>query len=256
MEYTALSSKTHKDLRLKQGTFFFLSDQPLVPVSVVEAPRAALDLPLVFTRNDQGNLNLMAVLSLEKDDNAHVGPKGLWMGGYVPVTVKTHPFAMAYQKNKAVLVFAKDSDWLTTDREQGQPLFDESGNPSPMLTKITDLLRDRFPSPLRDTPVMTAVDKAGLLEPWSRISDSLLCVNPEKLAGLDDGQFAALRQGNALAVIYAHLMSLPRINRIKNLASRKQRMIRQMKNKGQGIVMNKQADLDVSLDDDDMISFD
>jgi hypothetical protein len=81
-------------------------------------------------------------------------------------------------------------------------------------------------------------------------------VNPEKLAGLDDGHFAALRQGNALAVIYAHLMSLPRINQIKNLANRKQRMARQMENKSQGFVMNKQVDLDVNLDDDDMISFD
>ena len=46
----------------------------------------------------------------------------------------------------------------------------------------------------------------------------------QKLASLDDQAFLQLRQKAALPVLYAQLMSMPRINRIKNLAQQKQKM--------------------------------
>ncbi len=116
----------------------------MVSVSVTEAPGAALDLPLVFTRNGQGNLSLMALLSLEKGNNVHVGPKGLWMGGYMPVVVRAHPFALAYQKDQAVVV-EQDSDWLSTT--EGQPLFDAAGSPAKLLDNITELAQKHLSQP-------------------------------------------------------------------------------------------------------------
>jgi len=44
------------------------------------------------------------------------------------------------------------------------------------------------------------------------------------LAGLDDREFVELRHQGALALIYAHLISLPRLERIKNLAFKKEQM--------------------------------
>jgi hypothetical protein len=242
MTYTALSSKDHLTLRRKRGTFFYLNDHPLVPVSAAEAPRAALDLPLVFTRNDQGGLHLMAMLAMEKGNNVHVGPKGLWMGGYMPAFVRAHPFSLAFQKDQAVIVFKEDSDWLSNT--EGQPLFDASGNPTKLLDQLTELLKTAFPNPVKDTPVLKALDDAKIVEPWSAVSESLLRVNLEKLAGLGNKQFLSLRQNNALPVLYSQLMSMPRINRVKNLAKRKEKMSEKIQ---------QTPDL---IQDDDIISFD
>jgi hypothetical protein len=242
MQYVPLSSTEHANFKRKRGTFFYLKEQPMVPVSVVEASRAALDLPLAFTRKPDNSLALVAILSLEKDNNVHVGPKGLWMGGYMPVVVRAHPFALAYQKDQAAVVVDPDSDWLSTT--EGQPLFDAAGNPAKLLNNIKELLKKTFPNPATDTPVLAAIDAAGILEPWTAVSDNLLKINPEKLAALPGEEFLALRQNSALAVVFSHLLSFPRINRVKNLARRKEKMSeRQQQDPG-------------FIQDDDIISFD
>lgn len=131
MHYTPLSNVNHRQLHLKRGTFFYLQDKPLVPISVVEAVRAALDLPLGFLRKDDTSLGLMAVLSLNKDDNAQLGPKGLWMGGYMPALVRANPLSIVVRENQTTIVVDADSDWLS--ESEGEPLFDPEGNPTTMI---------------------------------------------------------------------------------------------------------------------------
>jgi Trk K+ transport system NAD-binding subunit len=63
-----------------------------------------------------------------------------------------------------------------------------------------------------------------------------------------------LHRAGALGVIYAHLISLPRINRIKNLAQRKKKMAEQQVRAGKQAA-GKQS-LDFSLEDDELIKFD
>lgn len=253
MPYVPLLSTEHANLKRKRGTFFYLKDQPVIPVSVAEAPLAALDLPLAFTRKQDNTLALVAILSLEKDNNVHVGPKGLWMGGYMPAVIQAHPFAMAMQGDTAVVVIDPDSDWLST--VEGQPLFDLEGNPTELLSSLIELLRTRLPNPKRDNPAMEIIDTSGLLTPWKGVSESLLRIDAQKLAQMEALEFAGLRERGALAVVYAQLLSMSRINRIKNLAQRKKKMAEQQ------VRVGKQASgkqpLDFSLGEDaELISFD
>jgi hypothetical protein len=164
------------------------------------------------------------------------------MGGYMPAVVRAHPFALAYQKDQTVVVVDSDSDWLSTT--EGQPLFDAAGNPTKLLNNVTTVLKNTFPNPATDTPILAAIDAAGILEPWTAVSDNLLKINPEKLAALPGEDFLALRQKSALAVVFSHLLSFPRINRIKNLGKRKEKMD-----------ANIQHTPDL-IQDDDIISFD
>jgi hypothetical protein len=253
MKYVALSSTNHADLKLAKRTFFHLQDQPMVPISVSEAVRAALDLPLAFTRKPDNTLLLVAILSLEKDDNPLVRPDGWWTGGYMPAIINCYPFALAFKEDQGILVVNEGSDCLSTT--VGEPLFDTEGKPSELLNKITRLLKTSFPNPHRDTPVLEAIDAAGILEPWSDVSENLLKVSRQKLAKLGGESFLDLRQKNILPVLYAQLMSLPRINRIKNLAQQKKKAAEQQ------IQVGKQAagkqSLDFSLEkDDELIKFD
>ncbi|MDZ7759099.1 MAG: SapC family protein [Desulfovermiculus sp.] len=87
-------------------TFFVFENQPCVQISTVETPRAALDLPIAFARTQKGLSFLVAILSLDKEDNAHVGPKVLWMGGYMPVVVRAHPFALAFKEDITTVIIS------------------------------------------------------------------------------------------------------------------------------------------------------
>lgn len=84
-------------------------------------------------RRQDNTLSLMAVLSLDQNDNSQVGPKGLWMGGYMPAIVRAHPLSMAIREGKATVVVDTESDWLSTT--EGKPLFDQDGNPTEVLNK-------------------------------------------------------------------------------------------------------------------------
>lgn len=246
MPFTPLSSSEHSDLRLTRGTFFHFQERGVIAVSVVEAPRAALDLPLAFVETQKG-LSLVAVLSLKQGENAQIGPKGLWMGGYMPALIAAYPFAMVVKEGKATLVVDTDSDWLS--RTEGQPLFEEGGSPSKGMNRIMDVLKNRVPNPKRDNPVLQAIEQSNILEPWSEVSENLLRVSPQKLTELDDQAFLGLRRKGALSVLYAQIMSTVRVARIQNLAKRKEQM-----------AQNQPEDVDLDLDklfgDDDLIKFD
>lgn len=240
MTLTPLSSTIHSDLCLKRGTFFHLQDKPLVSISPVEAPRAALDWPLAFFRNEQG-LRLAAILSLDETDNCALGPRGLWMGGYLPAIVRAHPFSMSINQGRATVLVDTDSDWLST--AEGDPLFDPEGNPAEVLSWRVELLKNQAPDPAKDSPVLEAIDQSAVLDPWPEVSENLFRVNNEKLKKLDDQVFLNLRRNRALAAIYAQLISMPRINRVRNLAERKKKMKERM------------TTTDWKLSDDDIISF-
>lgn len=246
MTYTPLSSSQHSNLHLTRGTFFVFENQPCVPISTVEAPRAALDLPIAFARTQKG-LSLVAILSLDKEDNAHVGPKGLWMGGYMPVVVRAHPFALVFKEDKARVIVDSESDWLS--QTEGQPLFESDGSRSQVLERLVNLLRNQAPNPNRDTPALQAIEASGVLKPWSETFEGLQHVDPQALAGLGAEDFLKLRESNALPVIYAQLMSMPRLNRIKNLAQRKHKMAEKM-----GLQVSEE-DILLSFEDDDILRF-
>jgi hypothetical protein len=241
MKYTPLSYTEHSVLRLTRGTFFYLRKKQAVPVSVAEAPRAALDLPLAFVR-DESQLTLVAILSLDPENNVQIGPKGLWMGGYMPAVVRAYPFAMVLKEGQGHVLADLDSDWLS--RDQGDPLFDTQGNPSQILNQKIGLLQNLAPNSVRDMPVLQAIEKSGLLVPWEKVSGNLLRVDTEKFDHLPDEEVIELKRQNALAVIFSHLLSLPRINRLKNLGKRKEKMD-----------ANIQHTPDL-IQDDDIISFD
>lgn len=251
MKYTVLDNSEHRDLRRKRGTLFYLKEQATTSLSVVEAPRAALDLPLAFGRDGEGRLQLLALLSLGAGDNVQIGPMGLWLGGYIPAVIRTHPFLLSFRDDRPVVMVAEESDWLSTS--EGRPLFGPLGGPTKLLNKITRLLRTRCPNPTRDTPILELIDRSGILSDWSALAvPNLMRVDPQKLADLDNEIFTGLRRHEALAVIYAQLFSIPRLNRLKTLARRKEKMAeRQLNAKGVP------ADLGLIFDDDDdLIKFD
>jgi len=112
---------------------------------------------------------------------------------------------------------------------------------------LVTLLRNQAPNPNRENPVLQAIEASGVLKQWPDAFEELQQVDPQALAGLGAEDFLNLRDNNALPVLYAQLMSMPRLNRIKNFAQRKQKMVENQ---------NPEPDINQLFGNQDVISFD
>jgi len=225
-EYMPLSAVAHRNLRFKQGTLFFVQDQAVLPVSIAEAPRAALDLPLGFVRGVTG-IGMVAICSLEAGVNNLLSHQGLWLGGYVPAAMASHPFAFVSGQEPGQIVVGVylASNWLS--REEGELLFDEKGQPGPVLSGKIKTLQLLAPNLGRDAPVLAVLDEFGLLKPWEGLLDnSLLRVDQDVLNSLGGAEMARLRDSHALAMVYAHFLSMLRIDTVREITGRRKEMLK------------------------------
>lgn len=211
----------HKELKLTQAYYLFLQDRPVFSIFLSEVSLAALDLSLAFSSTDKG-LSLVAILSLEKANNAQIGSKGHWMGGYMPMLIRNYPFSISLDGQQTTMLVDQDSKWLS--KEEGDALFDQEGNPSEVLSKYMQNLKNIASSLQTEKLALKAIEDSGLLETWMEIPQKLFRVNPQSLYSLSDQKFVKLRKVGALPVIYAHIFSQHRLERIKNLAKQKQNM--------------------------------
>lgn len=224
MTYVPLSNTKHQNLLLNKGNFSFLQKQPVVSVFTSEVSLAALDLPLAFAPAEN-SITLVGILSLEKESNAQVSPQGNWMGGYMPVNIRNYPFSAVFRENQGTILLEQDSEWIGT--EEGDPLFDAQGNPTQVLSDYIESLKKAVPAPDLEQSVPKVVQDSGLLETWIEIPRKLYRINPQSLNNLSEQAFWELHRKGALPVIYAHLFSLHRIERIKNLAKQKLNIVQQ-----------------------------
>ncbi|MBK5969055.1 MULTISPECIES: SapC family protein [Thiorhodovibrio] len=224
MALVPLSPSQHGDLRLAPGPLRHLEERPLVELGVAEAARAALDLPLVFIAREEG-LHLCALLSPTATDNAQLGPRGRWMGGYMPALIRAHPLVLgpAREGATAPVLIDPDSDWFS--RDQGEPLFDAQGQPSAVVTQRMERLRTLAPNPARDAPVLAAVAASGVLAPWEgapkALPGPLLSASPARLAALEAEVLLQLHAAGALGLLYLQEASRARLVRLEGLAKRK-----------------------------------
>lgn len=226
MALEPLSVTRHGHLRLTQGTYQCLDQSPLIPLGLSEASAAALDLPLALRATDAG-LQLLAVLSLEGEDNAHIGPRGAWLGGgYMPALARVHPLsAVAGSDNQATVLIDTASDWLSTTA--GQPLFTDSGEPSAILQRLLDVLQQQAPHPSREAAALQPLEALDLLTPWeadwNRYDPPLLALDPQALQDLADAPFLRLRSAGLLPLVYAQLASRRRVRWLRQLRRAKDR---------------------------------
>ena len=222
MAYVPLSTSKHQDFLLNKGNLSFLESQPVISIFSSEVSLAALDLPLAFSPTEN-SVCLVAILSLENDSNAQIDPRGNWMGGYMPVNIRNYPFSTAFRGNQGTILVEQDSEWLST--EQGDPLFDSQGNPTELLSSYVQSLKKAAPAPALEQKMLKLIQDYELLETWTEVPRKLYRINLQALNNLSEQAFLQLRKNDALPVIYAHLFSLNRVERIKNLAQQKQNIV-------------------------------
>lgn len=198
-----------------------------IPISYSEFAPAARDYPLVFTSNDGGKTYApVAVLGMAAGENLF-GQGGSWAPGvYVPAYARRYPFCMARvkvdaaeQQNRLICV-----EQAYLDEAQGEPLFDEQGEPVPKWKDLQRLLTEYEADLERARELCAILADYALYEPFTLQATpaggspvqltGMHRVDEKKVEHLNASQFKNLAKKGILGRLYAHLLSLENFARL------------------------------------------
>ncbi|MEV8521971.1 SapC family protein [Dyella marensis] len=232
-----LNRTQHKDLRLKGiPSLRFAAGVHSVPLTGVEFPAAARDLPILFAGSSMEEAGPMALLGLRQNENLFIDADGQWAANtYVPAFVRRYPFVLAEkpagEEGDDFTVFL-DEAYEGFGSDEGERLFQDDGTDSEMLKNAVNFLGEFQQHVGRTQWFMEQLRKHDLLEPRNiRLEkdgkainlNGLYVVNEEKLRKLDAKTSHEFLTEGVFGWIYAHLLSLANIDRVaQRLDSREQ----------------------------------
>ena len=232
-----LNRTAHKDLRIKPiPNLKFASTVHSVPLTGVEFPAAARDLPILFGGLTPEDAGPMALLGLRENENLFVNEAGQWEANtYIPAFVRRYPFVLAEkpvgQEGDDFTVFL-DEAYEGFGVTEGDRLFKEDGAESELLANAVKFLGEFQQHVARTQWFMEQLRKHNLLEPRNiRLEkdgksinlNGLFVVNEDKLRQLDEKTSHEFLREGVFGWIYAHLLSLSNIDRIgQRLGQREQ----------------------------------
>jgi hypothetical protein len=225
-KFQAVSKSSHADKRWRRySSYQFAAADAIAPLVLQELPRAAMGLPIGFVLQNEEYLPF-AVLGLQPGKNLFVGAKGQWIGGYVPAAYRGYPFALANMPSgEAALVFDEDSGLLS--QTEGEPFFDEQGNPADPVKQVIDFLSTVRQNQAATVSVCKVLKEKGLIEPWPikiKAADGehpvqgLFRINETALNALSAQDLESVRNAGGLSVAYCQLLSMQHFALLGRLA--------------------------------------
>jgi len=214
-ELLILDHREHADLRLRRLPHYqHAAGEQVVPVIAAECWQIAREYVMLFP--GQQDALPVALLGTEPGVNAHVGEDPPWWGRYVPAHIRRYPFILAPVAGDPAgsqHVLCIDAAAAHLDRQQGEPLFDSAGQPTPLLDGISRMLLLMQREQQRTQSLVRQIAAAGLLRQRElRLGTAALSgfavVDSQCLQQLTPQALATLQRSGALALIYAHLGSL------------------------------------------------
>ena len=230
-----LSTEEHADWRLTpQDSADFLKSIHAVPLTVDEFVAAQHNYPIVFSLGDQPVP--IALFGLNEGVNVYVNDKGQFDAAevYVPAYIRRYPFMLAkLNPNSDTLSLCADPTFSGlgeggADNERSQPLFDGK-EPSELTKSILAFAEQYEQSADRTQGFVAELKAADLLmdgEVTIQVPDrdpfvyrGFQMVNEEKLRDTRGDQLRKWNGNGILAMVYAHLFSLPLITMVFNKAA-------------------------------------
>jgi len=223
-ELVPLSRDAQKSVRVKPITNFdFAKDTHLAGIFAAEFGKASSIYPIVFVEAGHNGFRPAALIGLEPGTNAFVSSEGKWAASYIPAMIRRYPFALAPigDENQMAVCLDMKSDFVSTD--EGEPLFEESGEPTKLLKSAKEYLlsvrkmeaqTDAFCEMLKTNNLLSPLNLSIRGSTSTKQLKGCFTINEDRLNRLDDELFLTLRSKGYVAPIYAHLISL---NQIENL---------------------------------------
>ncbi|WP_374469992.1 SapC family protein [Phenylobacterium sp.] len=213
-----LNNVDHADLRViaRHGPEFGDSvNQVLVLPSEFEA--AQREYPIFFRRDANGELQAVAILGLDRDENLFLGPGG-WNARYVPAAQQRGPFSIALQDADAAPMIHIDLDHPRVSRADGEPLFLPAGGSAPYLQHVSRVLGLIYDGLEASRPFFQALEALDLIETVdveAKLGDGteyvlpgLFTVSHARLSALRGADLERLHASGALRAAYMVLASM------------------------------------------------
>jgi hypothetical protein len=232
-----LDNVAHKDLKVRTSFSAEFGDNVnhvlVFPTEFVHVQR---EYPILFRKDSNGNLQAVALLGFEKDENLFLGDSG-WNARYVPAVIQRGPFLIGFRKtdrdgevvNEPVVHVDLDHPRVSTT--EGEPVFLKHGGNSPYLDRANRLLQLIYRGTAAVGPMFKAFEEAGLVEPMEidvqldeRTKYKLpgfFSISEERLAKLDGAQLERLNKPGFLHFALFALASLGNIHWLIELKNRK-----------------------------------
>ncbi len=191
-------------------------------VAAVEFIDASREYPIVFIEagvaDGKREVAPMAVLGLAQGENLMLKADGTWAARYVPALLQGYPFGLARTDADNYLVVVDAKAQALADSGEGERLFDDKGEPTPMLEQRRRFL-EQFEAEAQRTRLLgralldlellqTMRFDATLPDGQKLTVDGFLAVDEKRLAELPAERVAELHKSGVLAMVYAHQFSL------------------------------------------------
>lgn len=220
-EPVGLNREEHKNLRLKKSsTLGFAKNVNSVPIAGVEFFNASRDFPVAFTKDSEGKMLPVVLLSLKPNtNNLDQASKDT----YVPAFIRRYPFALT---DSGTVVFDKGAPHL--QEAEGDRLFqEENGENTDTLNEIVQFLNQMDQHYKATQEFCKALTEREMFEPFNvqvnlgkeqsiRLGN-LSIVSEKKFRELPEADVTEFFKKGWLGWMYAHLYSL---NSVVRLAQR------------------------------------
>ena len=225
-----LDNVEHAALKLRRGHGSpFGEGVNQVAVFASEFLEVQREYPILFTRGEDGALQGVAILGLERDENLFL-EGNRWDANYLPALFARGPFLIGFSGSEPIIHVDLAHPRIAGEGEDGDPVFLAQGGSGPVLEAAMAALRAIHIGSVA-APVMTKLfDELGLGESVSmevQLSDTAainfdgyLAITSEQLAALDAEALGRLSAAGLLDVAIYAAASLGTMN---HLAARKRR---------------------------------
>lgn len=190
--------------------FAHARDLRSVPVTVNEAVTAAACFTLVFVPGRSGPMPHALLRRRAQGRSPFIGREGQWQASWLPPRLAAWPFDLvATQSGGHALALHEEND-LVEPESGGHPIF-APGDGAPVLAPETARLAAILKAQAEALPATAqssaALSNLGLLIPLDA-DPSLLVIDPQAAANLDEAGVVTLHRSGALTLLHAGLISL------------------------------------------------
>lgn len=223
-QYEVLDKEKHKDLLIKTGYGADLGDAIMyVPTFAFEFRDIQGSYPILFTKDpNTGSFLSAALLGFEADQNLFLA-EDRWDSHYIPTAVQRQPFliATAGEEGNQRPVVSLDLDHPRVNKDEGEALFDDAGEPSDFLNQKIATLDKLHQGLQHNNGFIAALLEHELLEGVTldmtfangdtKSLQGFYCIAEEKLYQLNGDVLESLNKSGYLQPAFMAVASLSRV---------------------------------------------
>lgn len=216
-----LNKDQHRNLRLKpltEGAYRYAAETPFVPLAGTEFMTAARQLPILFS-GDPESCNALALMGLNDGSNLFVDESGNWpRDTYIPAFIRRYPFVIAGKDGDENFTVCIDADWQGFNEEDGERLFEDSGEQTPYLGRVLGFVQQYHAEMQATQAFIKRLTELELLirrdlqltgpDGKTAVLRDFRVIDESKFVTLPGEQIVEFHEAGWLPWVYAHLMSL------------------------------------------------